>query len=420
MGMVEDLRFTRVRRHLARPVVADAYAATTYEIARSGLLDGVAAGGRLAIAVGSRRVARYGEIVRAVVDASRARRLQPIVIAAMGSHGAATAPGQREVLAANGIDEQGVGAPIDATMEVVELGRDELGCPVWSARSGALCEAIVAVNRVKRHTGFSGDFGSGIAKMLAVGLGKREGAAAIHGAGLRFGLGRAVAASCRAVLARLPVQGGVAIVENAVGDVARITAVPASSLFAVEAELVALATELSPSLGVGRIDVLILDRIGKDISGTAMDPWVVGRLMVPGEDDPAAPRIARIYARSLSQRSLGNAHGVGLADFVHERLASAIDWTATRTNALTAGAPQKSRLPLVMASDREAIDGALRSAGVMVASEARVVRVLDTAHLTELEVTEAVRVELAEAGPLDVIAAARPLAISASGDIVDP
>jgi hypothetical protein len=417
--MLQDLSFVRIRQQIECPREGAAGLAVQRELSASRLLDGLAPGARLAVAVGSRRIAGIAEVTRATVAAARERGLSPFLVAAMGSHGGGTAAGQLALLHELGLDEPSLGCPVHGDMAAAPLGHTEEGLPVWFDALAARADAILAIGRVKPHTAFAGRIGSGPLKMLAIGLGKREGAEAVHSWAIGHGgLEAAIRSVAGFLISRLPVRGALALVENAEDALARVQAIRAADLGLEEPRLLELAARLRPGLPVAAADLLILDRIGKDISGTGMDPWVVGRLMALGEPEPGRPRITRIYARALSPGSQGNAHGVGLADLVHRRLGQAIDWPVTRTNALAAGAPQKARLPLQMDSDREAIAALLRVAGVTELPQARVIWARDTRDLLELRVSAALVEEATGCGRARVIGPFEPLDFDAQGDLV--
>jgi len=417
--MIEAVRFQRIRRTVASPAIADPAAATRAALVEADLLAQLEPDATVAIAISSRRIVAYDDVLGAAVAYVEGLGLRPIVVGAMGSHGGATEAGQRALLEKHGIDERSVGAPIDVSQDVVHVGDAEPGLPVHAPPLAAGADAIIVINRIRPHTAFGGELGSGLAKMVAIGLGRAAGARAVHAVGLRRGLGAAIRVVAERALELLPVVGGVGLVENGHGQLARIAALPATRMLEEEGRLLCLAAYLRPSLGHEEIDLLVVDRVGKDISGTGLDPWVIGRLMSVGEPEPPGPRIRRIYARSLSPLSNGNAHGVGLVDFVHRRLADAIDWDVTRLNALTAGAPQKARLPIVMTSDRAALDAALATAGVEAAAEARVVHVSDTGKLGELNVSSALVDEATSTGA-ELVGDCQTLSFDESGDFSMP
>ena len=269
------------------------------------------------------------------------------------------------------------------------MARTDSGLPVYADRLAAGADAVVPVNRIYTHTIFTGPVESGLMKMLALGLGKGEAAASAHRAGLERGLGQVVLEVGRKILSAMNVPFGLAVVENGRREVARIRTVPAGALEKEETELLVEAKRLKPRIPFDFLHLLIVDRMGKDFSGTGIDTKVVGRMMQMGEAEPATPRYLRIYVGDLSPAAGGNAHGMGLSDFISERLAAKIDMQVTLANAVTACAPQKARRPPVVATDREGIELGLSTAGVADPSAARVVRVANTRDLERLWISEA-------------------------------
>ena len=407
-----------VQARLASHALADPAAETTARL-EAGLRGLEANGCRVAVAVGSRGIDRLPIVVRAVVDWLRARGASPFLIPAMGSHGGATAEGQVGLLAALGVTEASAGAPIRAAMDVVELGRTADGVPVFIAREAREADGIVLVNRVKPHTDFeSPRLGSGLTKMCAIGLGKFDGAATCHRAARTLGYERAITEAARVVRARLPVWGGVALVEDGHHHLARIEALPATQLEEREPALLAQAREWMPVLPFDDIDVLVVDEMGKNVSGAGMDPNVIGRGVDGKPFASAAARARAIYARSLTPESHGNAIGIGLADVVSTRLVSSMDRHVTYTNALSSLTPGSARIPMQFDTDAECLAAAARLAGVE-PSRARMVRIRSTLALDRLVVSEAFAPELAGRAELTVLGPPRPWTLTAAGDF-DP
>lgn len=407
-----------VEAHLPDHALADPGAETTARLEAA--LGGLAcAGRRIAVAVGSRGIDQLPSVVRAVVDWLRARGASPFVIPAMGSHGGATAAGQVEVLEALGVTEATAGAPIQAVMDVVDLGRTAEGAPVFISRAALTADGLLLINRVKPHTDFeSPRLGSGLTKMCAIGLGKVEGAAACHRAAQTVGYERAITEASRLARARLPLLGGVALVEDAHHHVARIEAVPAAEIDAREPALLAQARAWMPALPFASIDVLVVDEIGKNVSGAGMDTNVIGRGVDGRPFSAAAGRARVIYARSLTPESHGNAAGIGLADVVSSRLVQAMDRHITYTNALSAMTPSSVRIPLQFDTDAECMAVAARLAGVDT-DRARVVRIRSTLALGRFVASEAYAAELADRSDLTVLAPSRPWPLTPAGDF-DP
>lgn len=335
----------------------------------------------------------------------------------MGSHGGATSAGQRKLLAHLGITEESVGTPILTDMDVVELGRTPSGLIAYCDRNAAEADGILVVNRIKPHTGFSEPFGSGLLKMMAVGLGKVPGAAQIHRQGPAQ-MARAIEEIAQVLLDSGKIIGGLAIIENASDEIEKIVALRPDEMIAQERELFREAKALMPHLPVDELDVLIVDEIGKNYSGSGMDVNVIGRWRLPGMPEPESPRIKRIVALRLSAESEGNAQGVGLADFVTRRLVDAIDPVATYTNAITSTFVERAFIPITLPSDREAIDAAVSSLAVEDPARLRIARIRNTLHLDEVWLSEPLLAALAgrsdiRVGPLE------PLRFTDDGTLAD-
>jgi hypothetical protein len=356
------------------------------------LLSGLKPGARVAVAVGSRGIPHLATLVREVLDILQAANLERFIVPAMGSHGGASPEGQRCLLADYGVTEAALGVPVLAAMEAECIGRSEDGVDLYCGREALRADAVVLINRVKPHTDFAGTIGSGLLKMAVVGLGKHAGALAFHRAAHRFGYERTLRSLAHVALSRLPILGGVAILEGPSHALAGLCVVPARELEAREPELAAEAARLMPRLPLDEIDLLIVDRLGKNISGTGMDPNVIGRPIhgysLLEAENRFRPLIRRIFVRDLTPETHGNATGVGMADFTTTRLVQAIDRTATYTNALTAMSLQGSKIPIHFATDRECIAQALASLPLPDPLQARIVRIADTGSLEVVELSE--------------------------------
>ena len=402
-----------VHYDMATPApLADVAAAVHAQVVRPEVAALLSQGQRVAIGVGSRGIGRLAEIVTALVAALRGLGVEPFIIPAMGSHGGATAEGQRAVLAHLGITEGRVGAPIEASMETVEVGRTPDGVPVRLDRLAVAADGIVFVGRVKPHTAFRGPYESGLAKMIAIGLGKQEGAAACHAAG--FGqMARLVPALAAVAIERAPLRFGLAVLENAHDLPYKIEAVPAAHILAEEPALLDEARLAMPRLPFDALDVLVIDEIGKNISGDGADPNITGRYPTPYAS--GGPEVNKIVVLDLAAASDGNANGIGLADFTTMRLARKMDLGRTYPNALTSTVARPVALPLVLPCDRLALAAALLTCNA-VGRAPRLLRIANTLRLEEIIVSESLLPAVARHPALRVLEQPKPPRFDPQGD----
>ncbi len=401
-------RMARVHQRFRRPRVEDVPAAVRAELRRLDLAARIRPGSRIAVTAGSRGIHDIVPILRAAVEEIRAAGGDPLLVAAMGSHGGGTGEGQGRLLRHLGITPESIGAPLATSMETVEVGRTPSGLVAYCDRNAASCHAILAVGRIKPHTGFSHPFGSGLMKMLGVGLGKAPGAAQIHqqGPGQMAGAIREIA---ECVIGTGRVVGGLAILENAYDETARLVAVPPEAIPDAEVDLFPEARALMPHLPVDRMDLLIVDEVGKNYSGTGMDVNVIGRWRIAGVAEPEVPHAGRIVALRLSAASEGNAQGIGLADFTTRALVERIDFSATYLNCIVSTYVQRAMLPMVLATERDTIFAALGSLGIGDPHRARVVRVHNTLHLEDVWVSEPLAEGLRSKEHIAAVGPAEPL-----------
>jgi hypothetical protein len=377
---------------------------------------------RVAVAVGSRGIANLAVVVRQVHEVLRAAGAAPFILPAMGSHGGATPAGQTELLAGYGVTEAALGVEVRAGMEVAEAGRTAEGWPVVCSVEALRADAVVLINRVKPHTDFAGRLGSGLLKMLVVGLGKHAGAAAFHAAAARLGYERVLRAAAEVLAARLRLLAGVALVEDQRHQTARVEVVVPADCTRREEALCAEARELLPRLPFAEVDLLIVDWMGKNISGTGMDPAVIGRMIhgysLAEDAERRRPHVRRLFVRDLTPESHGNAIGLGMADFTTTRLVRAMDRRATVTNALTALSLQGAKVPIHFDTDREALAAALASLPLADGQQPRIVRIRDTLSVGRLEVSEALAAELAGREDLEILGPPAELAFDAAGNLL--
>ncbi|MGE4296877.1 MAG: hypothetical protein AB7E47_02515 [Desulfovibrionaceae bacterium] len=364
--------------------IADMDAAVRQAVAPLDLAAAVRPGQSVAIAVGSRGINRIDEAVAALCALCRDLGAAPFVFPAMGSHGGATPEGQTAVLAALGVTEARVGAPIRATMDTVVLGTALPGLETHLDAFAATADHIIPVGRIKSHTKFKAPLESGLFKMMAVGMAKHRGATLMHRMSLAHGFYECIRAAGRLMLDKTPVLFGLGMVENGFGNAHTVAAVRPAAMEAREEELLRLAKVLSPKIPFPDIDLLIVDRIGKDISGTGMDTNVTGRNRDILGDFTTTPRVKRVVVRDLTAKTGGNALGIGFADFTTDRAVAAMDYAKTVTNALTGVSPEKAAIPIHFATDREVVAAALGSLGHWTPDTVKVVRIADTLHLDRL------------------------------------
>jgi hypothetical protein len=399
-----------VRDTLVAPALADPERAAHDALA--GVLRGrIGRGARVAITAGSRGIASIAALLRGLATAVRDAGGEPFFVAAMGSHGGGTGPGQREMLARLGITEASVGAPIASAMDVIDVGVTASGVTVVCDAIAARADAIVVAGRIKPHTDFSGRIESGICKMAALGLGKAIGAAAYHAAFAQLGYERIIREVAAVQFAQLPIVAGVGFVEDQRGNTHAVEAFGVEDIVANEERLLVRARELLSVLPFDELDVLIVDEMGKNISGAGMDTNVTARGVDGRSQKTPTPVIRQLFVRDLTDASHGNANGMGLADFCLRRLADKIDWQATYLNSLTAAQPASARLPVVCASDREAIGHALVAAGVQRSRDARIARIKNTAHIETMVVSTAALATLNNRSRYCVDAASDALAL---------
>jgi hypothetical protein len=374
-----------VRQTFDSAEIVDVEAAV--RLALEPVISTVRTGARVCLAVGSRGIDRIDQVVRASVDRFREAGASVFIVPAMGSHGGATPEGQLHVLADYGITPESMGCEIRSSMDTVELGEVRPGLPVFLDRNafeGA--DLIVPVNRVKVHTDFSGPIESGLMKMIAIGLGKQRGADTLHAQGFAQ-FHELIPAVATFTLAHAPIPFGVALIENGFARLVHVEAVPAERIPTREPELLVVATDALARIPLAAIDVLVIDALGKDVSGLGMDSNVVGRYYSGPTGTP--PTIQRIVVRDLTAATQGNAVGLGMADVVLQRAVDKIDRHKTYMNCITAKTPEGARVPLTLESDREAIDIALACCVQVVPTEARIVRIRDTKHLDRMYVSTA-------------------------------
>jgi hypothetical protein len=375
----------RARQSYERPILANPEEEFRMRLRGSGLLSAIRKGMTIAIAVGSRGICNQPLVVRALVAELKSAGALPFIIPAMGSHGGATAEGQKAMLEGLGFGEEYVGAPIRATMETVELESAGPDLPAHIDRIAYAADGIVIVNRIKPHVAFRGPYESGLAKMIAIGLGKQRGAEICHNLG--FGkMAEHIPAIARTMLAQTKIHFAVGLLENAYHETARIEVIPAGEILEREPALQEEAKRLSPRLAFDRLDVLVMDEIGKDISGTGFDTNVAGRYHTPYIS--GGPQITRLVVLDLTDKSHGNGNGLGIVDFTTRRVLEKFRFDQTYPNALTSTVPVSVKIPMVLESDRHAFQAAIRTTNLVRKEEVRLVRIKNTIAMDEIEISE--------------------------------
>lgn len=411
-------RWAKVRQKLETRTIEDVEAAVAAEFGRPEIRAAIPPGAHVALTGGSRGIDRIDRVLRAAVHEVKRLGGRPFIVPAMGSHGGATAEGQVELLAHYGITEATMGCPIRSSMETDLLGHVEGGVPVWFDRvAHTEADVVIPVNRVKPHTDFHGPTESGLMKMIAIGLGKQKGADTFHSRGFAE-FHHLIPAVASYTLSQVKIPFGLALVENGHSRLYQIEAVPAGRMRDREQELVSLARQIMPGLPGERIDVLVIDYLGKDISGIGADTNVINRYY----DGvlPFKPRIQRLVIRDLTEETEGNASGIGLGDVVLRKAADKLDPLKTYMNCITAKTPEGARVPITVDTDRQALFVALACCLQVENETARIVRILDTKHLEEFWASEPLLGELLATGKVELLSEPQEIAFDAQGMFVRP
>ncbi len=412
--------FFRVRQTIAQQPVDDVSASVRDALASSSLREQVKPGQSVAIAVGSRGIANLPTIVRQVVQYVSDIGGVPMIVPAMGSHGGATAEGQTALLRSLGIDSS-VGCAIQANMDTVVVGRADDDVEIHFDKIASHADHVIIVNRVKPHTRLTGEYESGLIKMLMIGLGNHHGAFRYHQIFGRhnYRLDTLAPAIVPRIVDQMPIRLGLAIVEDALDNTSLIEAVEPEQLLARERELLAIAKERMPGLPFEAANLLIVDSIGKEFSGTGMDTNVIGRKghdKHPGPDE--TPRIDEIYIRSLSEKSNGNASGIGIAEYCHRRVVDAMDQDVTRINCITASHPTAGAIPLTFDSDRSVLNAVISQVGKERAGEQTWIWIANTLRLDELACSVQYWEQAQGRPDLEVVCQPRPLKFDDDGNLL--
>jgi hypothetical protein len=407
MGIIEQLlqdvpvpRMVKIRQIFEAPEIDDVAAAVHNAIGAAGVLPRISAGDRVAIAVGSRGVADLPVLTREVVRAVKSIGGVPFIVPAMGSHGGATAEGQREVLEQLGVTAETVDAPIVSSMEVVEVGRLDNGLPIYIDKNAYEADKIIVINRIKPHTAFRGPVESGLMKMITIGLGKQKGADAAHAYSFKY-MAQHVPEMAKVVLSKAPFVFGLGSIENAYDRPAKIVAIPPEQLEFVEPGLLLEAKQLMPKIMFDALDVLVVDELGKDISGDGMDPNITGRYATPYAS--GGPEVTRIVVLGLTDRTHGNANGLGMADVTTRKVFDQIEWEKGYANALTSTVINTVRVPMCLDTEELAVKAAIKTCNTFDMSQVRLIRIHNTLELKEIWISESLLPEARENKNIEIV-----------------
>jgi Lactate racemase N-terminal domain len=409
-------RMVRARQVFADRALPDVAAAVREQMRAPAIASLIRPGASIALGVGSRGLAELPLLVRTIVEELKHAKAVPFIVPAMGSHGGATAQGQVDLLAALGVTEASAGCEIRSSMETVEIDVLPNGLPVHMDANALKADGIVVLNRVKPHTSFSGPNESGLAKMLSIGLGKQKGAESCHALGFAT-MAQNVSDMARVKIAKTRILFGVATVENAYERIAVVEAVPAERILERDAALLEMARGLMPRLLFNPLDVLVIDRMGKEFSGTGMDPNITGRASTAFIQ--TTQRVSRMVVLDLSDRSKGNATGMGLADVCTRRLFGKIDLAPTYANHITAAVIGHAKIPMIMESDRRAVQVAVRTSNVPDLKRLRLMRIPNTLHLEHVEISEGLLDEAKGLPEVEIAGELRDWAFDVKGELPD-
>lgn len=410
--------FFRIRQKFARPTLENSEAAVTQGLTNAGLPEQIRPGQTVAITSGSRGVANIAKITRHCVDFCKQLGALPYIVPAMGSHGGATAEGQTAVLARYGITPESMGCEIRSSMEVIEVCQAKEGFTVFFDRHASQADHVLVVNRVKSHTRFCGPVESGLMKMMLIGLGKQHGAEVYHRAIMNYSFDQIVRSVARETIDRCRIVGGLAILENGYEETADIVGVRPREIESVEPVLLKQVQSWAPRLPADKLELLIIDEIGKEVSGAGMDTNVIGRKFndhcAIGDEKPS---IRHIYVRGLTATTHGNATGIGIAEMCHSRVIREMDVAATRMNCLTGGHVTAAMLPVDFPSDRAALTAAMGQTGLLTPQYVPAMWIKNTLHLEEIECSEVLLPDISARPHIDILTEPRPLSFNAQGDL---
>jgi uncharacterized protein (DUF362 family) len=404
-------KMVRVRQKFTAPEISDVAEEVWNTITTAGVLNRIDPGDRVAIAVGSRGVSELPSIVRETASAVKSVGGEPFIVPAMGSHGGATASGQEEVLEQLGITYTSVGAPIRSSMEVVQVGRLNNGLPIFTDKYAFEADKVIIINRIKPHTAFRGEVESGLTKMITIGLGKQKGAEAAHAFSFKY-MAEHVREMAKIVLQKVPIIFGVGSLENAYDRPAKIVAIPAEDFSSKEPELLLEAKSLMAKIKFNEIDVLVVEEIGKDISGDGMDPNITGRFATPYAS--GGPEITRIAVLGLTEKTHGNANGIGMADMTTKKVMDDIIWEKGYANALTSTVISVVKLPMILDNEELAVKAAIKTCNAFDLNQVRLVRIKNTLELRDIWISESLLNEAETMEDVEILSEPEVMELSAT------
>jgi hypothetical protein len=393
-------KFVRVHQTFERPYVKDPANELRRKLSDGHFLDAVRPGMSVAITAGSRGIANYPLLIKTIVGELKKLGAKPFIFPAMGSHGGATAEGQKAMLAGLGISEETMGCPVRATMETVQLGMSANGRPVYIDKYAHEADGIILINRIKPHTGFRGKVESGLCKICTIGMGKQKGAAFCHAEGFSH-MAENIPAIAAVMLAQENILFGVGLIENAYHETAQIEVLHKEEILDKEPELLKRAWQLMPSIPFKTLDVLIMDEIGKNISGTGFDTNIVGRYN--SDSASGGPKITRAAVLDITDASHGNGNGLGMLDMTTTRAYRKFNMEQTYPNCITSTAPVTVKIPMVLKNDRQVFQCCIKTCNVLDYSKQRIMRIKNTLTLNEFEVSESLIPEVRQNPRLEIV-----------------
>ncbi|MFJ7469964.1 lactate racemase domain-containing protein [Peribacillus frigoritolerans] len=402
-------KMVQVRQKFRTPQIADVAGEVKKAIKEAGVLSRINEDDRVAIAVGSRGVADLPILVRETVAAVKEAGANPFIVPAMGSHGGATAEGQIDVLLQLGISEEAVGAPIRSSMDVIKLDELPNGLPVYIDKLAYESDKIIVINRIKPHTAFRGPVESGLMKMITIGLGKQKGAEAAHAYSFKY-MAEHVPEMAKVSLSKAPIIFGLASIENAYDKPAKIVAVPAEDLEVVEPGLLLEAKSLMPKIHFDSMDVLIVNELGKDISGDGMDPNITGNFATPYAT--GGPDVKRTVVLGLTEKTHGNANGIGMADMTTKAVMNEIKWEKGYANALTSTVTDVVKLPMFLDTQELAVKAAIKTCNAFDLNKVRIVRIKNTLEIGEIWISESMMEEALKNEDIEILSDPEDLALN--------